>query len=168
MEEARRSGFAIGVSSEENPIGFPPGAFCQRPAVPLVICFQSHTHGSFRNARTSSKRLITMSRMLKTGFLPNPLSSEQRADIPAKLIVPASVGIATVDARANHDRARANHDRARANYDRGRGNHDRATSRIDTASTTKRLQSANTGKRNCKELGPNKLESVHQNLIKSN
>jgi hypothetical protein len=99
--------------------------------------------------------------MLKTGFLPNPLSSEQRADIPAKLIVPASVGIATVDARANHDRARAN-------YDRGRGNHDRATSRIDTASTTKRLQSANTGKRNCKELGPNKLESVHQNLIKSN
>jgi hypothetical protein len=82
-----------------------------------------------------------------------------RADIPAKLIVPASVG--TVNARANHDRTGTNHNRTGTN-------HDRATSGIDhTPSSSKHVQSANTGKRNCKELGPNKLEGVHGSLIKS-
>ena len=80
----------------------------------------------------------------------------------------ASVGIATVTPRANHDRARANHDRARANYDRaGANDRDRASGIDNTPSSSKHVQSANTGKRNCEELGPNKRERAHENLIKS-
>jgi hypothetical protein len=76
-----------------------------------------------------------------------------------KLVDNDASGATVIWSRTNHDRAWANHDRSRANHDRSRANH--------TPNSSKHVQSANTGKRNCKELGSNKHGGFHQNLIKS-